>query len=118
MTIQKVASGEYHQAGGYQWRYKTSSDIPPKIKAYKYHSSKMIFQYDKLGQLINSWSSARDACRNNSKWIYKGISSAALGTVKTYKNYVWSYKALSSTQVVKKFERKPKKSHLSLRNQS
>lgn len=103
VTIQKVASGEYHRAGNYQWKYKTSEKIPKKIGAYKNPHTKEIFQYEyPSGKLLNIWKSARKACEKNPKWDFKQLSSAAIGTQNTYLNFVWAYKELNVKQVIEK----------------
>lgn len=103
VTIQKVASGEYHHAGNYQWKYKTLEKIPKKIDAYNNPHTKEIFQYEyPSGKLLNIWKSARKACEKNPKWDFKQMSSAALGSQNTYLNFVWSYEKLNVQQVMEK----------------
>ncbi|MBO6793894.1 MAG: GIY-YIG nuclease family protein [Balneolaceae bacterium] len=110
VTIQKVASGEYYHAGNFQWKYKMSDNYPKKIAPYTIPQSKIVFQYDpKSGNLVGSWNSAREACRKNSNWNYKQISSAANGIYqKTYLGYVWSYKELTLLEIKKRLEKKVK----------
>ena len=56
--------------------------------------SKTVYQYTKNFELLNVYKSCIEAERNNKNLNHRGISSACIGKLKTYKGYIWSHKPL------------------------
>ena len=52
--------------------------------------SKIVYQYDLQGNLINTYPSAKEAGRKNN-FSQSHISEVCRGEMKTYKGYVWKY---------------------------
>lgn len=90
-TIKRIKS-----AGGFIWR-NFKEDYNEKIEKYKHNGSeiskilfsKMIYQYSEKGELINSFSSLREANRITG-YDRCNISFSARNNVKRYK-YFWSF---------------------------
>ncbi|MDZ7658520.1 NUMOD1 domain-containing DNA-binding protein [Fodinibius sp.] len=118
--IKRVAEGDYYRAGEYQWRYKKGENIPQQIDSYEKPNTKKVYQYNPESyELVNTWISAREACRQNPDWNYKQISGAVIGKYqKTYLGYVWSYQELTKNEIDEKISSKVKKRSKSKKDSS
>lgn len=88
-NICKVCRGERKTAGGFGWSYEKKT-IEEPIKTTIKHNTPVL-QYDKSGNFIAEYKSAREAQRQT------GISSTTIGLVckgkgKTAGGYLWEYK--------------------------
>lgn len=88
-NICKVCRGERKTAGGYNWSYERK-DIEKPIKTIIKHNTAVI-QYDKAGNQIAEYKSAKEAYRQT------GINDTTIGLVckgkgKTAGGYIWKYK--------------------------
>jgi len=69
-----------------------------------YHENRMnIYQYDLNGNFIKEWKSITKAA-NEFKLDKTGIQHCCKGCLKTYKNYIWSYKKLNKDEINKRLK--------------
>jgi hypothetical protein len=83
----KAANGDLKQSANYQWRFEKFD----KISKYKSHS-KEIAQYDKNGNFIKIYPSARQAAIALGKVsLAANIGAVALGKRRSAGGYIWKF---------------------------
>lgn len=88
-NICKVLNHELHQCGGYRWSYTKESRLPP-ISNNHTGSAKRIGQYDLQNNLIQIFSSTKEAAEYLGR-SQGNISSAANGKRKTAYGFIWKF---------------------------
>lgn len=95
-TICSCCKGKMLYSSGYTWRYEKFNSIAPiDVNAYIHETvrkpqEKVVYQYDKECNLINTFISLSNAARSTG-FDFRMISNCCLGRNKSYKGYVWSY---------------------------
>lgn len=92
-TINQVCNHKRNSYNGYIWAFV--NDDGEILDDYDYSKIKIrsirsIGQYDTDGNLINTYSSLKDA-QNKTKFDKHYIADVCNGMRKTYKNYIWKY---------------------------
>ena len=90
-SISRCCKGEkYKTVGGFQWKFAGSDKIIEKVKPPKSNSKKQVGQYNLDGNLIQIFSSSREASRETGI-AQASISNTCLGKQKKGGGYLWKY---------------------------
>lgn len=87
--IGECCRGKRRSAYGFLWQYK--DNFERGIQTFKPSWSRAVLQYDLDNNLVNSYSSIREAAITNNL-SSSCIQKCASGKYKQYKNYIWKYK--------------------------
>lgn len=99
-AIRNVTSGASNTSCGYVWKtFEDGEEIPefiPPVKSVSERlseaASKPILQYDKKGNLVREWKSARQATEALGLKSHSTICNCLKGKNKTAGGFVWKYK--------------------------
>lgn len=77
---------------GFIWKFKINEEYSLKLEPVnkKTIKGKKVFQIDRLGNIVNEYSSPKEA-QDKTGFNLKGISFSCCTENKTYKNYFWKY---------------------------
>ena len=99
-AIRNVTNGASNTACGYNWKsFEDGEEIPefmPPVKSVSERlseaASKPILQYDKKGNLVREWKSAREATEALGLKSHSTICNCLKGRTSTAGGFVWKYK--------------------------
>lgn len=88
-SISACCHNRRNSAGGFL--FSRSKECNPKpLKTVRHHTNIPVIQYDLKGNLINVFSSAKDASKAL-KISLSPICACCRGSLKTYKGFIWKY---------------------------
>ena len=90
-NVYSVCCGKKKSAGNYIWKFKTEN-YPLKIESYKNNNMKPVSQYDKNGNYIKTWNSAKEAS-DALNLSASGITACCkhYAKYKTAGGFIWEY---------------------------
>ncbi len=88
-TIGDCCRGKIKTAYGYQWTYEYKDSLSIVIPNEKKSIHKKVYKFDYYGNIVNEYTSLRDACLDNG--VQKSTLSSAILNKKNLHNFMYSY---------------------------